>query len=829
MPALPEVPELPSFPVPKVELPDLPPPPKLPDFFGEVSGNLDVISQFLEIYCLVRQLLLPIDEAELKETIERYTARSAKMIPSLDFMATVPYPELELAFIDEIKVTVKASFQLRFGLVLNILKENSEQWNELISDLLDEANKKLEESISEFEEYLDQSDLIPAEFQAALEELEQTIKEVNTQIQSEIDQAGSDFEASVEKLDELIQEAEEKMQKTVDDATSGIHEIEGSYGLDSETKDDIKDLRQEYEENLSDLQSNHQAAWQKSLLAVAKDLQNSKERIQAKITDNNSYQDVSSLRKSLKIPAPKYPFSPEIPETIRQLQQIKQELQDYKNKQESLVPAVHELALELQQNPHQKCIAADKNGQIKTNESHLLASTSNSCYDSALQNPKTLPKPQLIENQAQNKKTLAFSPSASVHSKLLAQSYESSNNNTSDSALNQTNESTINPCGLFILDKATQVSHRLIKDPDSCQSDSQLLIADIDNDQDEDVIYSLQSSLYLKKSSQNTSNTPESFYKGSVIQAPLNHFLSPYPIISDLSANSESDTEINVSWTEDFSHEDTIGVHFIFAPSVDAYRKDNLVLSKPLHLILLQESYLQNIDPDKLGTILNGPLSININNQEFQLEESESILLDYWAGNNYRFAVKNAFYHAKAQFLNKDFSATPFGNTPLFAPQKTSDNEAPIALNRPHKFIPVFHSLTINSNDFFDESNSQFAIDQNKDGVPEAFREQVEIGPFQEIGDKKYKFTIVDENLNAGDYNLDLSVYAPSPSLEYQNELFSGTLSPRIPKSLFLFLENVLISGNSSKTLISRNPVITTVTREETLAGLNSALIKELL
>lgn len=110
LPNLPNLPDLPSLPT--IKLPDLPPPPTIPKLFGGIAAVLEIFKILAKILCILR--INPfVPEWRAGDQIAQITERQGKS--PIDYL-NLEFPNFPLSFVDAIKVGsfVNLEFDIEF-------------------------------------------------------------------------------------------------------------------------------------------------------------------------------------------------------------------------------------------------------------------------------------------------------------------------------------------------------------------------------------------------------------------------------------------------------------------------------------------------------------------------------------------------------------------------------------------------------------------------------------------------------------------------------------------------------------------------------------------
>jgi uncharacterized repeat protein (TIGR01451 family) len=177
-----ELPELPALTLP--DLPSLPPPPQLPELDPTISSALNIASNVLKIVCIIRQGFIPTPEMTLKSKIEEITERPGAIVLPFDTAITVEWPEFSFDFVKEIRVSTFLNLQLDFNALYDAVNQLGEQSNDIVTDFVqDSINKPIEELQDKIQSVLD-----------LLGETSIDI-EVETGVEGEVGTEGSDVDA----------------------------------------------------------------------------------------------------------------------------------------------------------------------------------------------------------------------------------------------------------------------------------------------------------------------------------------------------------------------------------------------------------------------------------------------------------------------------------------------------------------------------------------------------------------------------------------------------------------------------------------------------------
>lgn len=120
---------MPSLPL--IKLPDLPPPPKIPKLFSAIQGVLQILKLVSKILCILRKNPF-VPEWRAGDQIAQITERQGKM--ALDFL-NIEFPNFSLAFVDAIRVTTFVNVEFQVDFILEMAKSTFQPINEFSTDL----------------------------------------------------------------------------------------------------------------------------------------------------------------------------------------------------------------------------------------------------------------------------------------------------------------------------------------------------------------------------------------------------------------------------------------------------------------------------------------------------------------------------------------------------------------------------------------------------------------------------------------------------------------------------------------------------------------------
>jgi uncharacterized repeat protein (TIGR01451 family) len=145
IPAPPDIPlELPDIPMlPFPNLPDIPPPPKVPNFPVSIKVVVSILQKVIRILCLIKKGLIPVSETLLKSHIEQLTERSLTPLIPLDLGFKIQLPPIQYEYLDRIEISTFINFQLDFSGIYDFVQKIADMANAISTDLVKEMNERM--------------------------------------------------------------------------------------------------------------------------------------------------------------------------------------------------------------------------------------------------------------------------------------------------------------------------------------------------------------------------------------------------------------------------------------------------------------------------------------------------------------------------------------------------------------------------------------------------------------------------------------------------------------------------------------------------------------
>jgi hypothetical protein len=219
-----ELPPLPPLTLPN--LPDLPPPPAIPALDPSLEAALSISSNILKIVCIIRQGFIPVPEFALKAKIEEITERPGGIILPIDLAITVEWPKFNYDFVKEIQVNTMMNFSWEITTFYDFIAGIGEKSNGMLTDFVQESiNKPLEELQKDIQDVFDllgeqEWDLeVDAEFDGeASPDGADASTDGGVGVQGDLENDGEDAIQEFEDIEEDIESGFESYQEAMDTA-----------------------------------------------------------------------------------------------------------------------------------------------------------------------------------------------------------------------------------------------------------------------------------------------------------------------------------------------------------------------------------------------------------------------------------------------------------------------------------------------------------------------------------------------------------------------------------------------------------------------------------
>ena len=338
--------------------------------------------------------------------------------------------------------------------------------------------------------------------------------------------------------------------------------------------------------------------------------------------------------------------------------------------------------------------------------------------------------------------------------------------------------------GLYVVDNSQNV-FRLLSYKSPIQSVSKITLVDTDKDNDEDIIYSLEDSIYLKINS---------FIKNLQSQRPSN------PI--QLNQSRQSVPSIKTMQHSSFSY--SFGHNFV-SINIPSHLLDETLFVDTYNINLSTSKSYQRYIVSNQTTLPRG------------LNSDFTKTINLPSQSTVKIPISNGAYLARISMLDTNNNTINIlqSNIPL-SPSSCGDQAGPVIISRDGLDIevPLYSTYTLDLSRSYDVSSDIYEIyldnniqvDSDQDGNPlndrniqgtENLASTIyRLGPFNQLGNRTYQINMIDVNNNTSSARLNLRVVPPKINLSVQpDNTVLGSLEP--------------ISGGTPVTLVrQRNNVI---------------------
>jgi uncharacterized repeat protein (TIGR01451 family) len=156
-PVLYDPPELPGLSLP--DLPTLPPAPELPTIDPTLEAGLNITSSIVKIICIIRSGFVPVKENNLKTKIEEITERPGGMVLPFDLKTTTEFGNINFDFWKKVKITTYLNLTTDFTGIFDFVQAIADESDDFVDDILEEFEGGMRDLQNDLEEAIDFSDI----------------------------------------------------------------------------------------------------------------------------------------------------------------------------------------------------------------------------------------------------------------------------------------------------------------------------------------------------------------------------------------------------------------------------------------------------------------------------------------------------------------------------------------------------------------------------------------------------------------------------------------------------------------------------------------------
>lgn len=848
LPQLPDLPDLPPLPIPK--LPDLPRPPKIPALPDVVVNLVANIKPILKILCLLKKGLIPVPEWSLATEAETLTQPNVDIVLSLLAALSFQLPAISYDYVKEIRVTAELDVSINADPIYNVVKLTADKWNIFlknivskfneisqypIQSIIDEALEKLmiaamgllTESISNAFKDKDNSDDIKLE-DLSEEELEQLknslgVEKFNTLMQTlnSIDNpyAPTDPDLFMDSSGNLIQRL-----------PTGSFPIEEKIAPDTLSTPESEEIKTTFND-LSDYAPATEI--KENVTAFSKTIQDFVENMELEetpsvyhLTATETYLDKDSpiLNRSLDqikkdIIAQDLPKNPEMDRLVALRESLISYTENLEKSNSTLLENVEnidsfgKILVQTNQSKDLKLIA-DLSTPTWANEKNHTYIASNSSSDSENLGTNAPSKISFFDNSVIKKLQNELDDSAG---KLLAANITPQLQAAQTASDPATSAPAVAPKGLFVI--ADGKNENILNYTSELSGKTNMIFMDVDNDGDEDLVYSMGGDVYIKENYKNIKNKS----KGKVISVSgKNNSVSSYVnkggnAVQGVFAPSDNNESADIEW-KGSGDPNIVAYEIILRNSI--YENMN----SPLF------SYIALVNPPDHDSSVNILKKLKMNPPVDGEENPKVFEMSSPTSGSISIKIPNGNYYATVFAMDKDMNKSLPSEFAITSPQVCADKEAPFPAIDSSYRVPIMKEFELDASNSFDAngkiieyyleplpyssegkpvtalplkmwSDVNVMFDSDGDGVPwnDKSNPKFKIGPFTKEGDvgvREFVLHVVDQSGNSSAQKFSLEVFVPNISLDEtlaRDPIVTGQTDPLVDKMPFSLMRKRFI------------------------------------
>jgi|GEM_PF-207138 len=523
LPPLPALPALPSLTLP--DLPDLPPPPAIPGLSVSLEVILKIASSILKILCLLQSGILPVQETFLKTQVENMTQRPLDPLLPIDLSINFPPLSLGRDLVDLIEVIGVLNLEkgMKFDQLVQIVQAAANVSNAIVTDLVEAANEAAQQAADAIQETSDAAtDALEDTMDSAADTVEGALDEVTGENNDDVTDAGSggftiNDESGFNEMTPYLNNA--FLRPYLDQWTQAVNSFSEETALINSQSAEVPDAY--------------------ILRATSSSIAFTEEEVNSQFTSLQGQYYAGTLE-----------ISPDVP-----LSSLRNDLLGYLNEEEQKNDL---FAANLNQSPDNQWdtmmawVNSDSPQSYTPSSNFLVSSTlDDQGATHTLYSTEALfeqARQEFLNSTASSASTWVDNNLDSAHDMLtsyLADSSESDSSSSSDYAEARSAPEIINK-GLFLYNEDTGVNERLIDYTGEADQPSQLAFIDMENDSDNDILYSYGGNVYLKENY--TETVEPTYYDESPQITSLEDLLPTLPAISLYRATDSNNDQASISW-----------------------------------------------------------------------------------------------------------------------------------------------------------------------------------------------------------------------------------------------------------------------------------------
>lgn len=586
-PELPELPDLPPLPLPT--LPDIPPPPKIPSLPAEIKIVIDILKLIIKILCLIRKGLIPIPELSLKSHIEQLTERPLTPLIPLDLLLKLQIPPIQYAYVDRIEIKTILNLQLDFSPVYTLVQGIADVWNGIGTDLVQKLNKAMKDASKAAEAVTSKASTGPGGSSGNVDvnlgssllrlrasQSDGSQQNESTRLLADDSQTLTDVRGlDVQKI------APTTIQALFSDLKNNDSLLGNYLAAYEKAAKDLEKVAAEYAKNNQSIQQDiHLVATQRYLAQDDPLLNQSLDDIKARIPmesqpEYESQKYLAELRNALIAYSDEgtsimntLGTSADPDQTARALAQA-HTLSDYLPKKDAQDSGRY----------YASSGAADVSGASKSSVT-VAASLANDTFQSFVDGLK----------DHFSKRLPLLADSGSLPDVPVSPGSDGLK---------------VQPKGIYILNPSLGVNERLIEYTAEADSPSQLLFLDVDNDGDDEVLYSYGGNIYMKE---NYNKPHPATYAGFVPKIkPLDELVPAGVAVNGFVSNYTNNKTVDVNWKAS-AQGDTSGYLITYKLVPDAFVQN---VSPVVHKVAVIQQADASAAPQPKVVVMKGTYTLN--------------------------------------------------------------------------------------------------------------------------------------------------------------------------------------------------------------------------
>ncbi|MDD3861692.1 MAG: FG-GAP-like repeat-containing protein, partial [Candidatus Gracilibacteria bacterium] len=863
LPQLPDLPDLPPLPIPK--LPDLPRPPKIPALPDVVVSLLANLKPIFKILCLLKKGLIPVPEAFLATEAETLTQPNLDVVLPILAALSFQLPAISYDYVKEVRIGINLDLSINADPIYNVVKLTTEKWNIFLKKLVSKLNEVTKYPLQEvIDEALEK--LMASAIAALADSISNAFKddtklssgdiEIEDLSEEELEQLKNSLGA--EKFDALMKtlnyidnpSSPSDPDLFMDSSGNLIQRLPtGSFPVEEKIAPDTlsKPESEEIKTTFNDL-SDYAPAMEikENATAFSKTIQDFVENMEIEetpsvyyLTATETYLDKDSpiLNRSLD-QIKKDILAQDLPANLGmdRLVALRKSLISYAENLEKSnstllenandIESFGKILVQTNQSKELKLIAELSSNDL-SNENKRTYMASNSPFKSESSHSDSYSKIPFFDDSVTQKLEQELNDATE---KMIATNI-TPQLKASQIASNPTYSApAVAPKGLFVITDGK--NENILNYTSEVGSKTNMIFIDIDNDGDEDLIYSMGGDVYIKENYKKTNNKS----KGKVISVSgKNNSVSSYvnkggTAVQGVFAPSDNNESADIDWIGT-GNPNTVAYEIILRNSIYGN------MNSPLF------SYIALVNPPDHDSSVNILKKLKMNPPVDGEENPKVFEMSSPTSGSISIKIPNGNYYATVFAMDKDMNKSLPSEFAITSPQVCADKEAPFPAIDTSYRVPIMKEFELDASNSFDVngkiieyyleplpyssegkpvtalplkmwSDANVMFDSDGDGIPwnDKSNPIFKIGPFTKEGDvgvREFVLHVVDQSGNSSSQKFSLEVFVPNISLDEtlaRDPIVTGQTDPAVEKMPFSLMRKRFIyrcTGGELK-LVSR-------------------------